>query len=67
MAFRVLIAGGGVAGLEAALALRDLAQALHALDAAAALSGGVLPAPYAERREEWRQASVSSTSPCSSA
>lgn len=31
----------------------DLAQALHALDAAAALSGGVLPAAYAERRERW--------------
>jgi sulfide:quinone oxidoreductase len=34
----------------------DLAQALHALDAAAALSGGVLPAEYAERRERWRTA-----------
>jgi sulfide:quinone oxidoreductase len=33
----------------------DLTQALHALDAAAALSGGVLPAAYAERRERWRQ------------
>ena len=32
----------------------DLPQALHALDAAAALSGGVLPAAYAERRERWR-------------
>jgi sulfide:quinone oxidoreductase len=31
----------------------DFAQALHALDAAAALSGGVLPAPYSERRERW--------------
>jgi sulfide:quinone oxidoreductase len=31
----------------------DPAQALHALDAAAALSGGVLPAAYAERRERW--------------
>jgi sulfide:quinone oxidoreductase len=31
----------------------DFAQALHALDAAAALAGGVLPAPYAERRERW--------------
>jgi hypothetical protein len=29
----------------------DLPQALHALDAAAALAGGVLPAAYAERRE----------------
>jgi sulfide:quinone oxidoreductase len=31
----------------------DLRQALHALDAAAALGGGVLPAAYAERRERW--------------
>jgi sulfide:quinone oxidoreductase len=31
----------------------DFGQALHALDAAAALSGGVLPAAYAERRERW--------------
>jgi sulfide:quinone oxidoreductase len=31
----------------------DLHQALHALDAAAALAGGVLPAAYAERRERW--------------
>jgi sulfide:quinone oxidoreductase len=31
----------------------DLRQALHALDAAAALGGGVLPATYAERRERW--------------
>jgi sulfide:quinone oxidoreductase len=31
----------------------DIRQALHALDAAAALSGGVLPAAYAERRERW--------------
>lgn len=31
----------------------DFTQALHALDAAAALSGGVLPAAYAERRERW--------------
>ena len=31
----------------------DFAQALHALDAAAALSGGVLPPPYAERRDSW--------------
>jgi sulfide:quinone oxidoreductase len=31
----------------------DFAHALHALDAAAALSGGVLPAAYAERRERW--------------
>jgi sulfide:quinone oxidoreductase len=32
----------------------DYAHALHALDAASALAGGVLPAPYAERRERWR-------------
>jgi sulfide:quinone oxidoreductase len=31
----------------------DLPQALHALDAAAALAGGVLPTVYAERRERW--------------
>jgi sulfide:quinone oxidoreductase len=31
----------------------DFAQALHALDAAAALAGGVLPAPYAKRRQRW--------------
>ena len=34
-------------------AVGDFAQALHALDAAAALAGGVLPAAYAERRERW--------------
>ena len=34
-------------------AVGDYAQALHALDAAAALAGGVLPAAYAERRERW--------------
>src|SRR6185295_13181117 len=33
----------------------DLTQALHALDAAATLSGGVLPAGYAERRARWEQ------------
>lgn len=31
----------------------DLPQALHALDAAGALAGGVLPVAYAERRERW--------------
>ncbi|HET9740418.1 MAG TPA: FAD-dependent oxidoreductase [Solirubrobacteraceae bacterium] len=31
----------------------DLPQALHALDAAAALAGGVLPTAYAKRRERW--------------
>jgi sulfide:quinone oxidoreductase len=33
----------------------DLTQALHALDAAATLSGGVLPAGYAARRVRWEQ------------
>src|SRR5687767_10415642 len=58
-------AGGGVpddrdAALDLALLLADedaeagdLPQALHALDAAAALAGGVLPAAYAERRRRW--------------
>jgi hypothetical protein len=32
----------------------DSAQALHALDAAAALTGGILPGEYAARREAWR-------------
>jgi sulfide:quinone oxidoreductase len=48
------------AALELALLLAeedeaagDLRQALHALDAAAALGGGVLPAAFAERRERW--------------
>jgi sulfide:quinone oxidoreductase len=31
----------------------DYAQALHALDAAAALSGGVLPAGWSAKRESW--------------
>ena len=31
----------------------DYAQALHALDAAAALAGGVLPAAAAAKREAW--------------
>jgi sulfide:quinone oxidoreductase len=31
----------------------DYAQALHALDAAAALTGGVLPAEWADKREAW--------------
>jgi sulfide:quinone oxidoreductase len=34
----------------------DLAQALHALDAAAALGGGVLPAEAASKRDAWRAA-----------
>jgi sulfide:quinone oxidoreductase len=32
----------------------DLVQALHALDAAAALGGGILPAAAAEKRAAWR-------------
>jgi hypothetical protein len=32
----------------------DLSHALHALDAAAALGGGVLPAAAAEKRAAWR-------------
>ena len=32
----------------------DLSQALHALDAAAALAGGVLPAEAARKRDAWR-------------
>jgi hypothetical protein len=54
-------AGEHEAALDLALLLADedaaagdFAQALHALDAAAALAGGVLPAAYAERRERWR-------------
>jgi hypothetical protein len=31
----------------------DYTQALHALDAAAALSGGVLPAEWATKRDAW--------------
>ncbi len=34
-------------------AVGDYAQAVHALDAAAALTGGVLPSDWAERRESW--------------
>jgi sulfide:quinone oxidoreductase len=48
------------AALELALLLADedaaagdLHQALHALDAAAAMAGGVLPAAYADRRARW--------------
>jgi sulfide:quinone oxidoreductase len=37
-------------------ALSDYRQALHALDAAAALTGGVLPAAWEGRRELWRAA-----------
>jgi sulfide:quinone oxidoreductase len=33
--------------------LGDYRQAVHALDAAAALSGGVLPSEYAARRDAW--------------
>ena len=58
-------AGGGDpddrdAALDLALLLADedaeagdLPHALHALDAASALAGGVLPAAYAERRRRW--------------
>jgi sulfide:quinone oxidoreductase len=33
----------------------DFAQALHALDAAAALAGGVVPEEWAERRARWQR------------
>jgi sulfide:quinone oxidoreductase len=57
-------AGDGAEEHEAALnlvllladedaAAGDFSQAVHALDAATALAGGVLPAPYGERRERW--------------
>jgi sulfide:quinone oxidoreductase len=35
-------------------AMGDYAQAVRALDAAAALTGGVLPDTWAERRDRWR-------------
>jgi sulfide:quinone oxidoreductase len=38
---------------EGDAAMGDYAQALHALDSAAALTGGVLPGGWARRREEW--------------
>jgi hypothetical protein len=34
-------------------AVGDFKQAVHALDAAAALTGGVLPVPWAHRRDAW--------------
>jgi sulfide:quinone oxidoreductase len=34
-------------------AVGDFKQAVHALDAATALTGGVLPEPWAQRREAW--------------
>jgi sulfide:quinone oxidoreductase len=34
-------------------AIGDFAEALHALDAAAALAGGILPGEYVGRREKW--------------
>jgi sulfide:quinone oxidoreductase len=37
-------------------AMGDYAQAVHALDAAAALTGGVLPAQWTQRREKWMAA-----------
>jgi hypothetical protein len=39
----------------------DLAQALHALDAAAALAGGFLPAEAASKRDAWAAALAPST------
>jgi sulfide:quinone oxidoreductase len=39
----------------------DLTQALHALDAAAALRGGTLPADAAAKRDAWRAALTRST------
>jgi hypothetical protein len=42
-------------------ALGDYAQALRALDAAAALTGGVLPAEWAERRDAWLAARAHSS------
>ncbi|HYI19144.1 MAG TPA: FAD-dependent oxidoreductase [Solirubrobacteraceae bacterium] len=39
---------------DADAAAGDFRQAVHALDAAAALSGGVLPAEAARRRDAWR-------------
>jgi hypothetical protein len=33
----------------------DYHQALHALDAAAALAGGILPEQWAERRSRWQR------------
>jgi sulfide:quinone oxidoreductase len=52
----------GAAALDLAVLLADedaadgdIAAAVRALDAAAALSGGVLPTGYSERRERWRE------------
>ena len=60
-AFRAADSAEHEAALDLALlmadedaAAGDFAHALHSLDAAAALSGGVLPAAYADRRERWR-------------
>ncbi len=39
---------------EGDAAMGDYAQAVRALDAAAALTGGVLPTEWAQRRETWR-------------
>ena len=39
-------------------AMGDYAQAVHALDAAAALTGGVLPAQWAQRRDRWMAAQL---------
>jgi sulfide:quinone oxidoreductase len=66
LADRAVTAGTPAPGREDALELAllmadedaragDLRQALHALDAAVALGGGVLPAEYAQRRTRWRR------------
>jgi sulfide:quinone oxidoreductase len=39
-------------------AMGDFAQAVHALDAAAALTGGVVPSEWAERRDRWMAAQL---------
>jgi sulfide:quinone oxidoreductase len=40
----------------------DYAQAIRALDAAAAFTGGLLPADWARRREEWMTARLAASS-----
>jgi sulfide:quinone oxidoreductase len=44
-------------------AMGDYAQALRALDAAAALTGGVLPAEWTEKRDAWRAARETAQTP----
>ena len=41
---------------EEEAAMGDYTRALHALDAAAALTGDILPPEWAQRREQWRAA-----------